>query len=310
MNKQTGFFLFKAQTFFAKLLARQWGSVYLILVIIVISQLLTAFLNIISSLILWHRIDTTLMLIGCIDSLVVTAILASGVVYLLRSSVNLEDINQNLQKEIADRIALEENLKQSEERYRNILESIQEGYFELDLTGNYTFANDANCRFLGYSKEELIGMNASQHTPSEENFKKLQEAYIRLYQTGKPIESLEVEATRKDGSAAIYETSVTLRKNSDGKRIGFRAVSRDITERKEMEKEREILVASLQKALSEVKHLSGLLPICASCKKVRNDSGYWEQIEVYIKNRSAAEFSHGICPGCAKKLYPEFNNAD
>ena len=61
----------------------------------------------------------------------------------------------------------------------------------------------------------------------------------------------------------------------------------------------------LQKALSEVKKLSGFIPICASCKKIRDDEGYWQQIEAYISNRSEALFSHGICPDCARKLYPE-----
>jgi len=64
------------------------------------------------------------------------------------------------------------------------------------------------------------------------------------------------------------------------------------------------LIAELQKALSEIKILGGLLPICASCKKIRNDSGYWEQIETYITERSDAVFSHGICPECMKRLYP------
>ncbi len=72
-------------------------------------------------------------------------------------------------------------------------------------------------------------------------------------------------------------------------------------------KRREIIIAQLQDALSEVKQLSGLLPICASCKKVRDDNGYWNQIELYIKDHSEAEFSHGICPDCAKKLYPDLD---
>jgi len=75
--------------------------------------------------------------------------------------------------------------------------------------------------------------------------------------------------------------------------------------RKQMEKERELLVVELQKALSEVKKLSGLLPICASCKMIRDDKGYWNQIESYIRDHSEAEFSHGICPDCVKKLYPD-----
>ena len=64
--------------------------------------------------------------------------------------------------------------------------------------------------------------------------------------------------------------------------------------------------ADLQEALSQVKTLSGFLPICASCKKIRDDKGYWNQIEAYIQDHSEAEFSHGICPECATKLYPEY----
>jgi len=73
------------------------------------------------------------------------------------------------------------------------------------------------------------------------------------------------------------------------------------------ENKREIIIAQLQEALSEVKQLSGLLPICASCKKIRDDKGYWNQIESFIRDRSEAEFSHGICPDCAKKLYPDLD---
>ena len=77
------------------------------------------------------------------------------------------------------------------------------------------------------------------------------------------------------------------------------------TERKRAEGEREKLILTLQKALSEVKALSGLLPICSSCKKIRDDKGYWNQIEAYIRDHSEANFSHSICPECAQKLYPE-----
>ena len=72
-----------------------------------------------------------------------------------------------------------------------------------------------------------------------------------------------------------------------------------------MEVEREKLIRELQEAVAKVKTLSGFLPICMSCKKIRNDKGYWEQVEVYIRDHSEAEFSHGICPDCMKKLYPD-----
>jgi hypothetical protein len=74
---------------------------------------------------------------------------------------------------------------------------------------------------------------------------------------------------------------------------------------KRMEEEREKLIAELQESLTKVKTLRGLIPICASCKKVRNDKGYWDEVESYVSKYSDAVFSHGICPDCLEKLYPE-----
>jgi chromosome condensin MukBEF ATPase and DNA-binding subunit MukB len=86
-----------------------------------------------------------------------------------------------------------------------------------------------------------------------------------------------------------------------------RRLVQEIEERKHTEAEKEQLIAQLQKAMQDVKVLSGFLPICASCKKIRDDTGYWRQIEEYISTHSSALFSHGICPDCAKKLYPGFH---
>ena len=80
----------------------------------------------------------------------------------------------------------------------------------------------------------------------------------------------------------------------------------EIEERKKIEEEREDLIVELKEALSKIRTLSGLLPICSSCKRIRNDQGYWEQIESYVRDHSDAEFTHGYCPECTQKLYPEF----
>jgi len=82
--------------------------------------------------------------------------------------------------------------------------------------------------------------------------------------------------------------------------------NRELAARKRADAARETLIQELPEALDRVKQLSGLLPICASCKKIRDDKGYWTQIEAYVRDHSEAEFSHGICPECEKKLYPEF----
>lgn len=81
-------------------------------------------------------------------------------------------------------------------------------------------------------------------------------------------------------------------------------------ERKEAETEREDLIKKLQEALAKIKALQGLLPICASCKRIRDDKGYWNQIELYISEHSDAVFTHGICPECVEKLYPDFVRND
>lgn len=84
------------------------------------------------------------------------------------------------------------------------------------------------------------------------------------------------------------------------------ALKNEVEMRKAAQEEREVLIHDLQQALAEVRTLSGLLPICSSCKKIRDDTGYWRQIEEYISKHSEAEFTHGLCPSCAEKLYPEY----
>jgi PAS domain S-box-containing protein len=135
---------------------------------------------------------------------------------------------------ITERKRAEEALRESEERYRTILETMQDGYLEVDLAGNFTFVNDAESINLGYSKEELIGMNNRQYT-DETTAKKLHEVFIEVYKTGEPVKVLDVKVNRKDGTKGVNEISVSLIRDSEGKPIGFRGISRDITERRQME---------------------------------------------------------------------------
>ena len=136
--------------------------------------------------------------------------------------------------DMTERKQAEEALRRSEERYRNILESIQDEYFENDLAGNFTFVNDVIGKHLGYTKEELTGMSYRQYT-DEETRRKLYQHYNELYRTGGPIKPFEVEYIRKDGTKVFVEISVSLIKDAEGKPIGFRGISRDITERKAAE---------------------------------------------------------------------------
>lgn len=127
-------------------------------------------------------------------------------------------------------------LQESEERYRSILESMEEGYYEVDLTGNMTFINDSFCRMWGYSREELIGVNNRAYSSPEEA-KRVFKIYSRIYQTEHPESVLDFEVIRKDGQKMTVEVSASLRRDQLGRPIGFWGVVRDITERKRFEQE-------------------------------------------------------------------------
>ena len=139
-------------------------------------------------------------------------------------------------RDITERKQAEEALRQSEEKYRTILEDIQEGYFEVDFAGNFTFFNDSLCRFLDYSKEELMGMNNRQYTDKEHS-KKLFQAFNKVYNTGEPTEGFDWQIIRKDGTKRYVEASVSLQKDSSGKPIGFRGIARDVTKQKDAEED-------------------------------------------------------------------------
>ena len=146
----------------------------------------------------------------------------------------LQKAIQSLQKEINERRRMQGALRESEEKYRTILEDTQEGYFEIDLAGNLTFVNEEVCKRLGYSKEELIGMNYRVFTDSK-TIEHIFQTYNELYRTGKPIRGLDGKVIRKNGTEIIHEVSASLIRNPEGKPIGFRGISRDITQRKRME---------------------------------------------------------------------------
>ena len=135
--------------------------------------------------------------------------------------------------------------KRTEEKYRNILENIQEGYFEVDLAGNYTFLNDSMCRIHGYPKEELMGMNNRQYT-EKEVAKKVFQAFNAVFKTGKPLEEIDWQITRKNGEKRYIEASVSLRKDSSGKPIGFRGIIRDVTEGKKADETLSIIKKAVE----------------------------------------------------------------
>ena len=137
---------------------------------------------------------------------------------------------------ITERKQAEEARLKSEDKYRAILEDIQEGYFEVDFAGNFTLVNDSTCSLLGYSKEEIMGMNNRQYT-DKENAKKLFQAFNKVYSTGESTEGFDWQIKRKDGTKRYVEASVSLQKDSSDKPVGFKGIVRDVTERKQIEQQ-------------------------------------------------------------------------
>ncbi|NLA12428.1 MAG: EAL domain-containing protein [Firmicutes bacterium] len=139
-------------------------------------------------------------------------------------------------RDITNRRQMEENLQRSEERYRTIIDNIEDAYFEVDLKGKFTFVNDALCESLGYFWDELIGMD-HRHYAEESTVRELFALFNRVYRTGAPVKAYSFELSRKDGRKGFCEISVTLIRDKQGKPVGFRGIARDVTERKQFEEQ-------------------------------------------------------------------------
>jgi diguanylate cyclase (GGDEF)-like protein/PAS domain S-box-containing protein len=138
--------------------------------------------------------------------------------------------------DITERKRMEDALRQSEGKYRTILEDIQEGYFEVDLAGNFTFFNDSMCRIADCPKEKLLGANYRQFS-NDEISKKVFKTFNKVFNTGESTEGFDWQILRKDGTKRYIEASVSLKTDSSDKPIGFKGVIRDISERKRIEQE-------------------------------------------------------------------------
>ncbi|MBK8902106.1 MAG: PAS domain S-box protein [Anaerolineaceae bacterium] len=175
----------------------------------------------------------------------------------------------------------------------------------VDIMPNGMLAIDSRERIIDINQTmlEVIGAEASQVIGRP--FTQVLKPWKNIVQDLCSDSNVGTEITVGDRWFDLQVKPLTNRK---GEMQGRIIVLHDISQRKQMEAERERLIVSLQDALSEVKKLSGLLPICASCKKIRDDQGYWQDVAVYIRNHSEAEFTHGMCPECMEDFYKELAN--
>jgi|GEM_PF-474550 len=160
---------------------------------------------------------------------------------------DLERRTKSLAREISERREVEKRLRKSDEKYRTVLESIEDGYYEASLEGNLQFFNSALARILGYTMTELDGMSYS-HFTNPTNRRRIIRTFRSVLQSGQPAKAVDWELTRKDGSQCPVQTSVTLIYDADGRPVGYRGIARDISDLKQVEAERKRLESRLQNA--------------------------------------------------------------
>jgi PAS domain S-box-containing protein len=213
---------------------------------------------------------------------------------------------QGIARDVTERKRAEEELRRGEARIRAVVETALDCIISIDHTGKITEFNPAAEKTFGYTRDSVLGKELAETIipPAlRERHRKGLERYLDTAEGPVLFKRIELTAMRADGTEFPVELSISPIPQQ-GQPL-FTAYLRDITERKQSEREREVLISELQDALAKVKTLSGLLPICAWCKKIRDDRGYWSQIEVYIEQHSDAAFTHGVCPDCARSMYPE-----
>jgi PAS domain S-box-containing protein len=220
-------------------------------------------------------------------------------------TAELESTNRQMEKEIKDRKLLEQELKEREEKYSNLFHFSNDGIFLHDLEGNILDINQKALDQFEYTKSEMLSFKIPDFHPPEA-LEKSKWAFETIIREG--FISFETDFKKKTGEVFTAEVSSSLFEIGDKKVI--QGIVRDITERKLGEKEREKLITELQEALKEIKTLRGILPLCSFCKKIRDDKGYWESVDVYIDKHSQADISHSICPDCAKEHYPDYELFD
>ena len=192
-------------------------------------------------------------------------------------------------------------LSESEERLKTIMEGIQSGILVVDAeTHVIVDLNPCAIELIGASREEIVGHVCHKFVCPVEKGK------CPVTDLKQGMDNSERTLINAKGESIPILKTVT-RIKLDGREHLVESFL-DIRDRKQAEEEREKLIKVLQDALSKIKTLSGLLPICSSCKKIRDDKGYWNQIEAFIRDHTEAEFSHSICPECAKRIYPNLYN--
>jgi len=189
-----------------------------------------------------------------------------------------------------------------------IVESSEDAIYSKNLDSIIVSWNRAAERIFGYRAEEIVGHSIARLFPLDQRDELLD--IMSAVRRSELVGFKDTYRKRKDGSVIPVSMAISPIKGADGGVIGASTIARDITAKKQAEEERLTLIADLTKALERVKTLAGLLPICASCKSIRNDDGYWQKVEAYLCQHSDVRFTHSICPECSQKYFADFLEGD
>jgi PAS domain S-box-containing protein len=204
-------------------------------------------------------------------------------------------------RNITERVMVEQALRAAHDRLRHAEDFARFGHWEFSIDDRIMRASDGAIRVYGF-ENAAIPLQVIQGCVLPEYRPVLDRALQGLIEQGVPYDQ-EFKIRRVSDGEIVH---VHSKAEYDAKTRKVFGVVQDITERKQVEEERERLIEELKHAIEQVKTLKGIVPICASCKKIRDDRGYWEQVEAYVARHTDAQFSHGICPDCAKNLFSEF----
>jgi PAS domain S-box-containing protein len=215
-------------------------------------------------------------------------------------TVEYEEANEQLQEEIIERSKVQEELEYSIKHWRETFDVMSDFVSVQDNDLRFVKVNKSLADLFGKKPKELIGKHCyeimhNMHKPWSTcpHLKAIEKQEI----VTEEVEDPHLGKTLLITCSPIFDTK--------GRVTGTVHVARDITSQKLAQAEREALIKKLQETLNEVKTLRGILPLCSYCKKIRDDEGYWEQVEVYIHKNYDTDISHGICPDCLKEHYPK-----
>lgn len=204
-------------------------------------------------------------------------------------------------RDVTQRRQMEEALKKSEERFREMADLLPGAVVEMDTQANFTYVNHHGLELFGYTQADLdTGFNGLEIIHPQDRERAAKRFQDRMNKTDSAPTEYRMITKEKESIWVFLNASTIYR---SGKIAGLRAVLTDISSRKAVEDEREKLIGKLETALAEIKTLKGIVPICSHCKKIRDDKGYWNILESFIQEHSHAKFSHGLCPDCSDSMY-------